>query len=672
MRHTERIERWRQVLDAEKHGADLVRALAPYAGLPPRAAEGATKVLLGALLEAFEELPADPDPRTVEERLGHHGDQPHADEADNGAAVGAGRVLGERIEQLAAALTSDQLKESATALAVPRSMAEHRLRALRRRAQRETGPVVFGSVEDWHRDERMQDAVIEDQLSAAAAANPGTWSPRQRGAVAGAVAEQLKRVAAVLAETCAYPVPPALSWRSVGKRGGLEADVRLPGALAPVGVTATPDERDAGEERGALLFPGPDAEAGWRWQLGWPVVGRGPQSYDSGGAASPAHARFRAERAAADLAAAGGHVRALMDGRLLVPHPRTAPLPEQQLRHFDLPEVLEHVLDIWGADPLCSTEPLPALPHRSTGGEGLSMVAWLGEEMLLPLPAPDEPENRAPVGPDLVAFWRSHGAAVTEPARIYLSAAAQADAGTASVGVRHRAGMHALFAAAAGDLSFELALEDELAPPESGDWTSLLDADTLTHHLQHRAPGQSPVPGLTPGQLAAVRAQIGQAVAVLVHDGFTAWHGNARPEVFRPPAFSAAHRDAERRAHDATRVPEVPDAVVAIRADADPERRGPHATFSYKVEYAAPPHIQMSVGADWGTAVCLPGRHLLDGRPVLAINDSDQQGRPVRIQTIDVVAYFDAGMHGWRAWAEDRTATVTWNNDQPAVTLDEP
>ncbi|OIV39346.1 hypothetical protein BIV57_00420 [Mangrovactinospora gilvigrisea] len=666
MTRTERIERWRQVLGAES-GTDVVQALVPYAGLPPLADRGAAGLLLGALLEAFEELPADPDPRTIERRLLLAPDEDDGHQDGGGAPVVAGRMLVARIEQLAAGLAPHQLREVAAGLAVPRLLAEYRLRALRHSATRRSGSTAFGRVEDWHRDEQMLDALIADQVSAAAAADPGTWSAPQAGAVGGAVAEQLKLAAIVLAEACAHPVPPALAWRGAVEGAGQEADVPLAGALAPVRAAIVAARHDDGEEMDAL-FPGATSGPGGRWELGWPVVGRGRQSYASGGAASPAHARFRAERAAAELAAAGGHVRALMDGRLLVPYRRGEPLPAEQVRHFDLPKVLEHVMDIWGADPLRSTEPLPALPHRSLDGEGLSMLAWLGEEMLLALPAAGEPANRAEVGRELVAFWRSHGCTVSEPARRYLAAAAQADSGTAGLGVRHRAGMLALLAGAA-DLSFELALEDELAPPAGGDWASLLDADTLAHHLERRVPGRSPVPGLAPRRVATVRAEIGRALAVLVHDGFAAWHHSAGPAV-PPPAFTASNREADRRGHDATTVPQVPHAIVDIRADADPARRGPHATFSYKVEYAAPPRIELSVMADWGTLVAVPGRHLLDGRPVLAILQADDSGRPVRIQTIDVEAYFDTGMHGWRAWAEDRTATVSWSGDQPTVTLD--
>ncbi|WBP91377.1 hypothetical protein [Kitasatospora cathayae] len=101
-------------------------------------------------------------------------------------------------------------------------------------------------------------------------------------------------------------------------------------------------------------------------------------------------------------------------------------------------------------------------------------------------------------------------------------------------------------------------------------------------------------------------------------------------------------------------------------------------TFSHKVEYGAPPFIQLWVRPTWLRQVAHAGWAVLAGRAVLDVLAWDESvcpRRPARVRAALICADYDAGMHGWRAHADNRDLRVTWSPDGQATLVmpwDEP
>jgi hypothetical protein len=166
-------------------------------------------------------------------------------------------------------------------------------------------------------------------------------------------------------------------------------------------------------------------------------------------------------------------------------------------------------------------------------------------------------------------------------------------------------------------------------------------------------------------RIAEARSAIAEAVSRTVERGFAADHSQleyASRRVGRP-SFCAGDNAA---GHDASKVPEVPAAIVETCLVQPGERV--LASFSYKVEYGDQPRFTMYVPKDWARRIAHPGWAVLGGRPVLDILESDQQQRPVRVRTTVIWANFDQSMHGWRAHADNVTCRVDWS-DPEAVRL---
>ncbi|UKZ02604.1 hypothetical protein BOQ63_000255 (plasmid) [Streptomyces viridifaciens] len=159
-------------------------------------------------------------------------------------------------------------------------------------------------------------------------------------------------------------------------------------------------------------------------------------------------------------------------------------------------------------------------------------------------------------------------------------------------------------------------------------------------------------------RVGEAREWIGEAVVGAVRAGFARDHemmGYAErpaPE----PAFKAGR---ERAGHDSSRVPEVPKALVESWTTDDT----PGMFFTYKAEYGGPPLIQLSVRRTWARQVAAAGWAVLGGCAVLDVLDWDESvspRRPARVRAALVWADYDAGMHGWRAHADNRDLRVAW------------
>ncbi|MGW3061754.1 hypothetical protein ACWC98_38445 [Streptomyces goshikiensis] len=161
-------------------------------------------------------------------------------------------------------------------------------------------------------------------------------------------------------------------------------------------------------------------------------------------------------------------------------------------------------------------------------------------------------------------------------------------------------------------------------------------------------------------RVGQARELIGQAVTDAVRAGFTAWYDamDYATHPAPPPAFQAGR---ERAGHDASRVPHVPAARVESRiTDAEPGM-----FFTYKVEYGAEPLIQLSLSRTWARQVAATGWAVMDGRPVIDVLEWDHSttpARPARVRTALISADYDAGMHGWRAHADNRSCRVAWTS----------
>ncbi|MFD8982455.1 hypothetical protein [Streptomyces sp. NPDC059564] len=174
-------------------------------------------------------------------------------------------------------------------------------------------------------------------------------------------------------------------------------------------------------------------------------------------------------------------------------------------------------------------------------------------------------------------------------------------------------------------------------------------------------------------RVGQARELIGQVVMDAVRSGFAAWFDDmdyvTHPDP--PPGFRAG---CESAGHDASRVPEVPAARVESRIT-DGE---PGMFFTYKVEYGAEPLIQLSVSRTWARQVAAAGWVFVEGLPVVDVLEWDHSvtpARPARVRTALIHADYDAGMHGWRAHADNRTCRVAWTGEGKALLVmpwDEP
>ncbi len=95
----------------------------------------------------------------------------------------------------------------------------------------------------------------------------------------------------------------------------------------------------------------------------------------------------------------------------------------------------------------------------------------------------------------------------------------------------------------------------------------------------------------------------------------------------------------------------------------------PGMFFTLKVEYGHPPIVQLSVRSTWVRQVAAAGWAVLAGCAVLDVLDWDESvapRRPARVRAALVSADYDAGMHGWRAHADNLDLRVAWSPDGAA------
>ncbi|MEV6583681.1 hypothetical protein AB0M92_36710 [Streptomyces sp. NPDC051582] len=165
-------------------------------------------------------------------------------------------------------------------------------------------------------------------------------------------------------------------------------------------------------------------------------------------------------------------------------------------------------------------------------------------------------------------------------------------------------------------------------------------------------------------KVGQARELIGQAVTDAVRSGFANWFKTMdyATHPAPPPQFRAGR---ERAGHDASRVPEVPAARVESRIT-DGE---PGMFFTYKAEYGTEPLIQLSVSRTWARQVAATGWAVVEGLPVVDVLEWDHSvapARPARVRTALIYADYDAGMHGWRAHADNQTCRVAWSRQGSA------
>ncbi|MQS17644.1 hypothetical protein F7Q99_37015 [Streptomyces kaniharaensis] len=157
------------------------------------------------------------------------------------------------------------------------------------------------------------------------------------------------------------------------------------------------------------------------------------------------------------------------------------------------------------------------------------------------------------------------------------------------------------------------------------------------------------------------RRAIGEAVSARILELFEADHARMR-ESGVDVINARLHRGPTLPGHNPRAVPPVPPADVVTH----PALAEPKVIFTWKSEHGTAPYFQMDVPADWRSRVVHRGYAVIAGHPVTSVLEEDADGRPTRIQTVDLTGYFDSSLHGWRAWARDSIRTVDWSDpDQP-------
>ncbi|MER7001206.1 hypothetical protein [Streptomyces sp. NPDC000410] len=118
--------------------------------------------------------------------------------------------------------------------------------------------------------------------------------------------------------------------------------------------------------------------------------------------------------------------------------------------------------------------------------------------------------------------------------------------------------------------------------------------------------------------------------------------------------------------------------VPAARVESRITDGEPGMFFTYKAEYGAEPLIQLSLSRTWARQVAGAGWAVVDGLAVIDVMEWDHSvtpARPALVRTALICADYDAGMHGWRAHADNRTCRVAWTGQgTPSLVMpwDEP
>ena len=157
-------------------------------------------------------------------------------------------------------------------------------------------------------------------------------------------------------------------------------------------------------------------------------------------------------------------------------------------------------------------------------------------------------------------------------------------------------------------------------------------------------------------RIPEARAAIRDAVTARIVAGFE-YDLRERQEQYLPGKRSPAA--ARNPGHDPARVPPVQAARLTIDYDSD----RPDVVFTWKAEDGGAPDVQLRVPAGWQRDVARRGHAVLGGYPVLQVLERDADGQPSEISVAVIIAHFDYGMHGWRAWGQAGTRDVTWAAD---------
>ncbi|WP_331731272.1 hypothetical protein [Kitasatospora sp. NBC_01300] len=163
--------------------------------------------------------------------------------------------------------------------------------------------------------------------------------------------------------------------------------------------------------------------------------------------------------------------------------------------------------------------------------------------------------------------------------------------------------------------------------------------------------------------VAQARKAIGEAVSARITELFEAdlarMLGSRIGEI-----YAKTWKGSSLPGHNPSAVPPVPTAVVV----SDPAWSKPGVIFTWKSEREEAPHFRINTPPAWTTRIAHRGWAVIDGLPVTAVLEWDDDRRPVLIQTVELDGHFDNSIHGWRAWASNAVRTVDWTDpDHPAT-----
>ncbi|MET8624653.1 hypothetical protein ABZW30_13005 [Kitasatospora sp. NPDC004669] len=156
---------------------------------------------------------------------------------------------------------------------------------------------------------------------------------------------------------------------------------------------------------------------------------------------------------------------------------------------------------------------------------------------------------------------------------------------------------------------------------------------------------------------AQARRTIGEAVSTRITELFEADLAAMRKDGI-VEAYARSYRGSALPGRNPRAVPPVPLTQVVIGKG----RSDPGVVFTWKSEYGDAPYFQIYTPAGWMTQVVHTGFAVIDGLPVTAVLDWDGQHRPTQVLTVELTGYFDASLHGWRAWSRDVVRAVDWSD----------
>ncbi|MCX4682079.1 hypothetical protein OG413_43645 [Streptomyces sp. NBC_01433] len=524
-------------------------------------------------------------------------------------------------------------------------------------------------------------AAAELELVALIDDPPSAWGTAGYAALRAALVWRLTYLSAVLAEVAGTPQAPPLSWQEAGP-GRWRAVETLPGATAP--LTATVKEESGAAVR-SLLLP-LSVSGSSSWNVGETPPHGATHTYGCGGASGVGFAKWHADHAVQQLRCTPGGAR--RDGRLLIPVRPSAPVP---VWHVSLGDVLNGVVGWWG-DELLKDSPSSgrswvSLPHVLPDGTAASAAAGLLQYLEAPRPTAAEPANRAAVdSAAFTGFLATHAVSLTAAARAYLAGLADSGPGQDSAAHRHAAAMRAVLALLlAADQATAVATEIG-PPPVDGGYRALLDPHRLVDHVQqHTHAEEEPPAGLDPLQLAAVRAELGAALAStsLLHmrralTQRNSGNGDLESAVREIVRERNTFLDPEEPVEVGPDDPRLPSPALgfAVSFATTASDLVSDSGFTHSTRDAGPVYVQLWVPPSWGHDIAAAGFAVLARHPVLHLLRSDDQGRPDVVRVLRLDAHYqrsDDDRPGvWQLDADCPLVNVDWRSGHPRLYIPEP